>query len=90
VLTLVVVVCSLAAFSDPDPVDLDVGLAGQCDEVVIADSSRTPELTPFVCAIQGQSLIAQWKATSMSYRSDDYVVQSWRCIAGEYLPARRA
>ena len=58
--------------------------AQDCTEVVVTNSSLDSGLTLQGCMIGGQASLAQWKANHPIYRSEDWHVDRYKCVAGRY------
>ena len=58
--------------------------AQDCTEVVVTNSSLDSGLTLQGCMIGGQAGLAQWKANHPIYRSEDWHVNRYKCVAGRY------
>ena len=75
-ITLIAVLChSLAA----GPV---------CVEETVVDSDAYKDLTLMSCALGAQAVLAQWKAADVTYRSDEYWIDRYKCVPGH--PGHRA
>ena len=68
--TVVAVLCRLATHD--------------CTETVVTNSNLAPGLTVQGCAIGGQAGLAQWKSSHPIYRSDDWYIERYKCVAGLY------
>jgi len=90
VITVVAIVCHLVTVPAPQGDEATVDKE-KCDEVVLTDSDRHPDLTMLSC-IMAQPAIANWRMTSELYKGDDYWLKGWRCIAtnSPYIPERDA
>ena len=55
-----------------------------CTEVVVTSSNFDAGLTFQTCLSGGQAGLAQWKVGHPIYRSDDWHIARYKCVAGVY------
>lgn len=59
--------------------------AHDCREIVITNSSFDSAVTFQSCLIGGQAGLAQWKGAHPVYRSDEWYIDGYKCVAGPYF-----
>lgn len=69
--TLIALLCSIAS--------------SNCNEVVVTNSNLDAAITFQQCLIGAQAGLAQWKTTHPIYRSDDWRIDRYKCVAGQYV-----
>lgn len=75
---LVTIVAVLCHFSGHD-----------CTEEVVTNSNLDAGLTFQGCLTGGQAGLAQWKSAHPIYRSDDWHIACFKCVAGLYVAKAR-
>lgn len=75
---LVTIVAVLCHFSGHD-----------CTEEVVTNSNLDAGLTFQGCLTGGQAGLAQWKSAHPIYRSDDWHIARFKCVAGLYVAKAR-
>lgn len=63
--------------------------ARDCTEVVVTNSNLDAGINFQSCLIGGQAGLAQWKSAHPIYRSDDWYVARYKCVAGVYVAKAR-
>lgn len=61
-----------------------------CEEMIVTDSDKSEGLTWIGCVALGQAPLAKWKQENKIYRSPDYFIGGYKCVAGHYEVKRRA
>lgn len=56
--------------------------AHDCTEVVVTSSNLDAGITFQGCLTGGQAGLAQWKSDHPIYRSDDWHIERYKCVAG--------
>lgn len=59
--------------------------ANDCTEVVVTNSNLDDGITFQGCLTGGQAGLAQWKGSHPIYRSDDWHIKRYKCVAGLYV-----
>lgn len=59
--------------------------AHDCTEVVVTSSNLDAGITFQGCLTGGQAGLAQWKGAHPIYRSDDWHIERYNCVAGLYV-----
>jgi len=68
--TVVAVLCHLAA--------------QDCTEETVTDSYLDSSITLQSCVIGEQAGLARWKSEHPIFRSDDWHIERYKCVAGRY------
>ncbi|SFJ30593.1 hypothetical protein [Bradyrhizobium sp. Gha] len=63
--------------------------AQDCTEVVVTNSNLDQSLTLQGCMLGGQASLSQWKTAHPIYRSDDWHIERYKCVAGLYVAKAR-
>jgi hypothetical protein len=76
--TVVAVMCHLLAGTS------------ECREEVVTDSNMTVGLTVMGCMVGAQASLAKWKSEHPIYRREEYRIERYKCVPGQYKPLARA